>query len=118
LTPPGTDPSTVSKWTLLASGGMGGIGYWCFAFPQDLVKSVIQTQNMNLQSQLSTVGNHTNIKTDIQYTNSFFSTMKRLIEEGGIRRLFRGFPIALSRAFPGGAVTFTVYQSVINLLNQ
>lgn len=107
---PGLTPAETPKWKLLLAGACGGIGFWTFAFPQDLIKNVIQTQGMYSQVNSQDQSSFKRL--------GFFETGAKLVREEGIGRLFRGFSIAVTRGIPGAAVTFTTYQTVINFLNE
>ncbi len=92
-------PAPMAAWQLIAAGSMAGIGYWALAFPQDTIKSVIQTGRVDGSA------------------SGFFSTARSLIARDGFGRLWRGFPIALVRGIPGASVTFytfTIVQQYIN----
>ena len=81
LTPTGVDIRDVAAWRLMTAGAIGGIAFWCLAFPQDTVKSVIQTQSHDVPAEYRT----------------FWGCGAKIIREEGISRLFRGFSVALSR---------------------
>lgn len=102
--------SKTSIWKLMLSGACGGIGFWTFAFPQDAIKSIIQTQTTHL-----IIGGVGDQQQQHQYNSptSFFRTARSLIRNEGWARLYRGFPIALFRGIPGAAITFTTYQTVM-----
>ena len=75
----------------MSAGALAGVGFWLTAFPQDTIKSVIQTQ---------------------QHKESFWRCGHRLVREEGARRLFRGFSVAVLRGIPGASVTFLVFTRV------
>eukprot|EP01087_Luapelamoeba_hula_P000021 TRINITY_DN10011_c0_g1_i1.p1 TRINITY_DN10011_c0_g1~~TRINITY_DN10011_c0_g1_i1.p1 ORF type:complete len:308 (+),score=26.84 TRINITY_DN10011_c0_g1_i1:306-1229(+) len=95
LTKQGEAPSI---WILMASGAMAGIGYWVTAFPQDTIKSVIQTE----KTQAHRAG--------------MLDTGVRLVKQHGWRRLYRGFLLGVSRGIPGAAAVFTTHSLVFNAL--
>jgi hypothetical protein len=45
MTPPGTNRLDIPLYVPLMAGGIGGIGYWCFNYPLDYVKSLLQTDS-------------------------------------------------------------------------
>lgn len=94
------DPKHVPKWKLMVSGACGGLCFWVFGFPQDTIKSIIQTE-----SAAAALG-------AAQHTTSFLGTTRQLIAKDGIGRLWRGFPIAALRAIPGASIVFTVQTLV------
>jgi hypothetical protein len=74
------------------SGGVGGIFYWSAFFPADTIKTRLQT--------------------DPTYeTLSFKGAFKRLVADGGVKALYRGFGITLCRAFPANATIFAAYEA-------
>lgn len=128
LLPAGSDPATAPKSVTLTAGAVAGVSYWCFAFMQDTIKNVIQTQGMNMKmgggavatAAAAAVGASGAEQPAVRpvHVNGFFATGARLVrEEGGWRRLWRGFPIAALRGIPGASSTFLTYQLVINYLN-
>ena len=94
----------------------GGIGFWTFGFPQDLIKSVIQTQAMHTVTQ--TQPSAAAVLPSSPAALSFFSTARQLVAAEGASRLWRGFPIALLRGIPGAAITFTTYTTVMSGMAQ
>ena len=117
----GQDPATVPKWKLLLAGACGGIGFWTFAFPQDLIKSIIQTHTTTVQP-LTTATSTSSSSAPLSSTSSrplsFLATARHLVATEGVGRLWRGFPIALFRGIPGAAITFTTYTIVMSNINQ
>ena len=91
----------------------GGIGFWTFAFPQDLIKSIIQTHTP--PPQLTTSPASPTLSTP---SPSFLSTARDLVAREGVGRLWRGFPVALFRGIPGAAITFTTYTTVMQNMNR
>lgn len=96
LTPPGKTQKDVSIVRVMASGALAGIGYWAVAFPQDAIKSVIQTQRTSASGRVE----------------SFFECGARLVRTEGLGRLYRGFSVAVVRGIPGASVTFLTYTEV------
>lgn len=97
----------------------GGIGFWTFAFPQDLVKSIIQTQS-SLPLTPAHLTNPASPATSATSASSasFLATARELVAREGIGRLWRGFPVALFRGVPGAAITFTTYTTVMQNINR
>lgn len=84
---------SLSVWELLLAGSTAGIGFWTVALPFDTVKSVMQVQQ--------------------QQREGMWAVARRLVrEEGGVRRLFRGWQGAFGRAVPGSAATLAVFDIV------
>lgn len=81
------------KYTLPGSflaGGISGSLAWCFIYPQDMIKTRIQS--------------------GISENQSFNQIIKNIYKEGGPRQFYRGFHFALMRAFPLHAGTFATME--------
>lgn len=86
---------SLSVWELLLAGSTAGVAFWTVALPFDTVKSVIQVQPHQPQKE------------------KMWAVARRLVrEEGGVRRLFRGWQGAFGRAVPGSAATLAVFDIV------
>jgi len=72
------------------AGGLSGSIAWCFIYPQDMIKT-------RMQSGVS--GN-----------KSFFQIAKDIKSEGGLLRFYKGFHFSLMRAFPLHAGTFATME--------
>lgn len=111
--------------TLMIAGSVGGICYWSTAFPQDVIKSVIQTRfashtdtsQHSLPSQQQSQSQSQEARQNSP-RDTFVVTWRRLIAEGGVKRLFRGFSVALLRGIPGASLTFTCYTYSMQFLQQ
>ncbi|CAO3635026.1 unnamed protein product [Cunninghamella blakesleeana] len=77
---------------LMVSGAAGGVGYWIFSYPFDVVKSVVQNQVENPKGFYIT------------------SVMKQIVARDGVRGLFRGFAPTILRSLPAAGATFTAYE--------
>lgn len=71
-------------------GGISGATAWCAIYPQDVVKTRMQTVNNNI---------------------GFMATFRQVIKE---RMLFKGFHLALARAIPLHAGTFMTMEIIKN----
>jgi len=131
LLPPGTDPTTASTWKVLVAGASAGVSFWIFAFPQDCIKSVIQTRGMNAVMAATEATPNAAIHTTAAGSTpsssarsssasspGFFATGAQLVRSEGIGRLWRGFSVAAFRGIPGASSTFLTYSIVSNYLNQ
>eukprot|EP00512_Aurantiochytrium_limacinum_P014407 CAMPEP_0171572320 /NCGR_PEP_ID=MMETSP0961-20121227/4068_1 /TAXON_ID=87120 /ORGANISM="Aurantiochytrium limacinum, Strain ATCCMYA-1381" /LENGTH=342 /DNA_ID=CAMNT_0012127175 /DNA_START=55 /DNA_END=1083 /DNA_ORIENTATION=+ len=83
-----------SNATLLASGAMGGVGFWLVALPFDTIKSNIQTSHAT-------------------ESVSIRSVVSRL----GIRGLYTGLGVALVRGIPGAGMVFFVQKRALDFFN-
>jgi len=95
LTPSASNSGEVGKLRVMAAGALAGIGYWTTAFPQDAVKSVIQTQRYAAG----------------QLAEGFFQCAARMVREEGFLRLYRGYSVAVMRGIPGASITFLAYTT-------
>ena len=97
----------------------GGIGFWTFAFPQDLIKSIIQTHSAaTTHAATATPTAAAAQLAAVASSPTFLSTPRQLVAAEGVGRLWRGFPVALFRGVPGAAITFTTYTTVMQNINR
>ena len=73
----------------IIAGGVGGWCYWFFFYPLDIVKSAIQSDSPDKSKKKF---------------NGVIDTYRKLYEDGGIKRFYRGFSPCLMRAIPANAV--------------
>ena len=100
-------------------GGTGGIGFWTFAFPQDLIKSIIQTSSPPPPpAQPHHLATTPLPSTQPAPSPTFLSTARELVAREGVARLWRGWSVALFRGIPGAAITFTTYTTVMQNINK
>ena len=69
-------------------GGLSGATAWSVIYPSDVVKTKMQTTT----------------------NTSIFTVIQRLYQAGGMQAFYRGFPLAISRAFILHAGVFTGYE--------
>ncbi|KAF9385895.1 hypothetical protein CPC16_007793 [Podila verticillata] len=83
---------------LLLAGGIAGFGAWVPCYPQDVVKS-------RMQSNLS-------------YKNSWdcFQSLKAEARGGNWKVWFKGFGPTMARAFPANAATFFFYEMTMKFM--
>eukprot|EP00802_Teleaulax_amphioxeia_P013932 Tamp_13987.p1 GENE.Tamp_13987~~Tamp_13987.p1 ORF type:complete len:238 (-),score=18.57 Tamp_13987:683-1396(-) len=86
---------------LAASGALGGMCYWFFPFPFDVVKSKIQTGTHGLAPGVAV---------------NVVSVLKHTFKTEGMRGLYSGCAITVGRAAPSNAVLFTAYEMTMRLL--
>ncbi|KAI8072393.1 mitochondrial ornithine transporter 1 [Gongronella butleri] len=84
------EPATVVQ--LMVAGATGGIGYWIFSYPFDIVKSVVQNQAENPRGLYVT------------------KVMKQIVARDGVKGLFRGMAPTVLRSIPAAGSTFTAYE--------
>jgi len=100
-TPVGGSKEDVHPVGVAAAGALGGMSYWFFPFPFDVVKSKIQTGTHGLAE---------GIKVNVM------SVMKHTFKTEGIRGLYSGCGMTVARAAPSNAVLFTAYEMTMRVL--
>ena len=103
---------TDGAWKLLLAGGMAGTVSWGSIYPIDVVKTRLQ-----MQQTIPTDIHHESSRLLVNrpYT-SIKDCLVRSYKAEGVGVFFRGLVPTLLRGFPVNAVTFYVYETVINLL--
>uniref|UniRef100_V9L626 Mitochondrial carnitine/acylcarnitine carrier protein n=1 Tax=Callorhinchus milii TaxID=7868 RepID=V9L626_CALMI len=99
LTPRGESVSELSVPRILLAGGTAGIMNWIVAIPADVLKSRFQTAPEG------------------SFPNGFRDVLRELIEQEGIRSLYKGFSAVMIRAFPANAACFLGYEFCIKILH-
>ncbi|ELR14052.1 carrier superfamily protein [Acanthamoeba castellanii str. Neff] len=97
LIPEGKTAKDLGFSRLLLAGAAGGVGYWVTAFPQDTIKSVMQTDKAG------------------KYRNMAHCAQE-LFREGGVPRFYRGFLMGITRGVPGAAATFATYSIIMDAI--
>lgn len=101
LTPQGKTKQHIHPVGLAAAGALGGMCYWSFPFPFDVVKSKIQTGTHGLPDGVRpTVAN----------------VLRHVYRTEGVVGLYRGLALTLLRAAPTNAVLFLSYELTFRLL--
>lgn len=85
-----TSDKNLPFWKSLIFGGLSGALSWVFIYPQDRIKTAMQSS--------------------INSNNTFVSTMKHIVKTEGLTSLYRGFSLALLRAVPLHATALSVMQ--------
>lgn len=78
----------------ILAGGTAGSLSWATVYPTDLIKSRIQ--NLPLDATRA--------------ERSMLNVARRVVQENGIRSLYRGLGITVLRAFPVNGIIFCVYE--------
>jgi hypothetical protein len=92
MIPAGGTRADLKGWQNMAAGAMAGKAYWTAFFPADTVKSRMQSADPTAT------------------TRSFVWWLRHLYATTGLRGLYRGWGITVSRAAPSNAVLFLVYE--------
>eukprot|EP01121_Diplochlamys_sp_Union-15-3_P006345 TRINITY_DN16838_c0_g1_i1.p1 TRINITY_DN16838_c0_g1~~TRINITY_DN16838_c0_g1_i1.p1 ORF type:complete len:252 (+),score=31.44 TRINITY_DN16838_c0_g1_i1:166-921(+) len=85
----------------LSCGGLAGVAYWLSIYPFDVIKSSMQADSPD--------------KTTRKY-RSIPDCAKKLWNEGGIRRFYRGFTPCMMRSVPANAAMFFTFETVRSFL--
>ncbi|KAL7418793.1 hypothetical protein Q5752_006476 [Cryptotrichosporon argae] len=91
-------PEPVPISALLASGAVGGLGYWLACYPLDVVKSRVQLAPAPPARGGWLAGGY------------IAREMRAIVAEGGVPALFRGLAPSLVRAVPAAAATFVTFE--------
>lgn len=97
--------SIQNKSNLLTSsiaGGISGCISWAIVYPLDVIKTRIQTNDLESKS----FGRKSNV----------WHVGKNLVAEFGWKCLYRGFNVTVIRAFPVNAIIFPTYEFVLRCL--
>jgi len=105
LTPEGRQTTTP---VLLLAGGISGIGAWLCSYPQDYIKSQLQTEDIYRKSKY--------VKHPWLFDGGFFDCGKKIVKQHGFGRLWLGIGPCLARAFPANAAGFYAYEYTIEFL--
>ncbi len=90
-------PLRDSLLTPIISGGCAGIAAWLPCYPQDVLKSRMQSSSAKF---------------------SLLEAAVCLFRESGIQGFFKGFTPTMIRAFPANAATFLGYEFVMNFFRK
>jgi len=83
------------------AGWGAGVAFWTVALPFDTIKSVMQVEGVG-----GRVGGREGGR------KGMVKVARRLVREGGVGRLFRGWQGAFGRAVPGSAATLATFDLV------
>ena len=104
LTLPGADVSHLSLSRQFVCGGAAGVTYWALTYPTDVIKSSLQSDQLDRSQR--------------KYHGIMDCARKLYRDEGGWRRFYRGFSPCMLRAIPANAVMLTVLENTRQLLNR
>jgi len=96
LTEPGKSVRDLSMTRLFISGGVAGVAYWALTYPTDVIKSSLQSDELEHSQR--------------KYHNIIDCARKLYRDEGGWRRFFRGFTPCLLRSIPANATMLLVLE--------
>ena len=96
LTQPGGSVKDLSMARLFISGGVAGVAYWALTYPTDVIKSSLQSDELQHSQR--------------KYRGIVDCALKLYRDEGGWRRFFRGFSPCLLRSVPANATMLLVLE--------
>ena len=97
----GENNGDVPSWIFLCGGAMAGLSYWTCCYPVDLIKSLIQTEEVDM------IGN--NVKKERQ-SISFWKQLYSRYKVYGFMSLYNGFSVTVPRAIISNAAIFFSYE--------
>ncbi|QLG70298.1 hypothetical protein HG535_0A02360 [Zygotorulaspora mrakii] len=97
----GLDRKNIPAWKLCGYGAIAGTALWSVVYPVDVIKSVMQTDNLKSP----------------KYGKSMRLVAKNLFIQGGIRAYFKGFTPTMMRAAPANGATFATFELAMRFLN-
>eukprot|EP00898_Chlorokybus_atmophyticus_P008291 jgi/Chlat1/8463/Chrsp80S07861 len=89
----GSDTSGLSQGSLLAAGGFAGAMFWASVYPMDVVKSMIQVDDVRKPR-----------------FNGTLDALRKVYAAEGVKGLYRGFGPAMARSVPANAACFLAYE--------
>lgn len=96
----GVERKDVPAWKLCLFGACSGTLLWLMVYPLDVIKSVMQTDNIKSPKN----------------GNSIVTVAKYILAKQGVPGLFRGFTTTIIRAAPANAATFATFETVMRML--
>lgn len=81
---------------LFISGGVAGVAYWALTYPTDVIKSSLQSDELEHSQR--------------KFRGIVDCAVKLYCNEGGWRRFWRGFTPCLLRAIPANATMLIVLE--------
>jgi len=103
LTARGASVNDLSLWRQFVCGGSAGVTYWSLTYPTDVIKSSLQSDELQ-RSQRKYHG--------------ILDCARKLYRDEGWRRFYRGFIPCMLRAVPANATMLIVLENTRQLLNR
>ena len=103
---------------VLLCGGLAGIATWASIFPLDVIKTKLQTQNMDrwgggAETQRTPLLAGQQTRGEGEKRLGAWEITKRTYRDGGIRPFFRGLAVCSVRAFIVNAFQWAVYEWIM-----
>ncbi|CCF57923.1 hypothetical protein KAFR_0D02750 [Kazachstania africana CBS 2517] len=90
----------IESWKLCVFGSVAGTMLWLCIYPLDVIKSMIQTDNLMHP----------------KFNNSMMKATKTLYRKEGLKGFFKGFTPTLLRASPANGATFLTFEMAMRVL--
>ena len=100
LSPATVAPGDENMAVVLFSGGICGMVTWSLHFPMDVVKSLIQADNLDKP----------------KYSGWIDAFKKNLARPGGFKNFFNGYGPCQLRGFPANAATFVAFEATSKMI--
>jgi len=101
LVKPGQKVEDLSPLMVLLAGGLGGMAFWAFTYPTDVIKSSLQTDSP--------------VRSERKYAN-YMDAVRKIHKADGIKGFFKGFTPCMIRSFPANAVCFLAYEQARKII--
>ena len=96
LTPPGGNVHHLPAWIIWIAAGTGGFLYWFLTYPTDVIKSSMQSDELDRSKR--------------RFSGYINCARKLYTEDGGWRRFYRGFAPCLMRSIPANITMLYVVE--------
>ncbi|CCF59510.1 hypothetical protein KAFR_0H01000 [Kazachstania africana CBS 2517] len=96
----GTKRTDIPAWKLCTFGALSGVSLWIMIYPIDVIKSVMQTDNL----------------ANPKYGKSISSVAKNIYAKNGLMGFLKGFGPTIVRAAPANGATFATFELAMRLL--
>ena len=107
-----TEDQEVPSWIFFCGGAMAGLSYWTSCYPVDLIKSLIQTEEV----QMGEISKDSKEKS-LRQSMSFWRQFVMRYRAHGFLSLYNGFSVTVPRAILSNATIFLSYEYCRNCLD-
>lgn len=106
---------------LIISGGLAGSLSWIFCYPQDTIKTLIQTNNKSIDINTNNYKINKHIDTNTGFSNninkntsnlsSISGCCKSIYNKSGLLGFYKGLKVTTARSFITNAIWFSSYET-------
>lgn len=97
----GLKRTDIPAWKLCGFGALSGTALWLMVYPLDVVKSLMQTDNLQKP----------------KFGRSMVTVARTLYAKEGAKAFFKGFGPTMLRAAPANGATFATFELAMRLLS-